>query len=57
MAQTGEHHHGAKLTAAEVRDIRRQYPARSTRALGREYGVSSRCIWKVVTRQSWKHVR
>jgi hypothetical protein len=57
VAHRGEQHHGAKLTAVEVRDIRRRHPGESMRALARAYGVSPRCIEKIVHGLTWKHVR
>ena len=56
----GESHHSAKLTAAEVLEIRSTYQPWSrefsTTALARKYGVGSARIHKIVTGQSWKHL-
>lgn len=57
-APVGEKHGAAKLTEADVRDIRQRWNNRSATqtALGEEYGVSSRQIGLIVNRQRWKHI-
>jgi HNH endonuclease len=56
----GEQHHGAKLTEADVREIRRLYVPRSfvngTSALARRYGVAQGVVWSIVKRRTWRHV-
>lgn len=54
----GESHGRAKLTEAQVREIRRRYAAGGigTRLLAKEYGMSRGAIEKIVTRRGWTHV-
>jgi hypothetical protein len=56
----GESQGSAKLTAQQVRDIRALYRRYSheygSAALARKYGVSPIQIWKIATRQQWRHV-
>lgn len=51
----------AKLTAAQVIEIRRRYKGHSrtdgSRAMAREYGVSQSLIDQLVARTIWKHVQ
>ncbi len=48
----------AKLTAADVRSIRRRYRPRvvTLDALAAEYGVSQGCIFYIVKRKRWTHI-
>lgn len=48
----------AKLTEAEVKEIRKKYiPHKySTYRLALEYKVGNSAIWKIVSRNTWKHV-
>lgn len=56
----GEAHHSAKLTSAQVLEIRATYRPRSrefgTNALAKKYGVGSGRIHKIVTGRAWKHL-
>ena len=54
----GSLHHQAKLTEAQVVDIRARHTAgaASQRQLAREYGVDRRAIHQVVYRKTWIHV-
>lgn len=53
----GEESVHAKLTEADVREIRRRNAAGETKAsLAREFGVSEGNIWNIVKRVSWPHV-
>jgi hypothetical protein len=54
----GEAQHLARLTEAQVREIRARYVPRkvSFARLGKEYGVSDVAIEYVVHRRTWKHV-
>lgn len=52
----GEQLKTAKLTEADVREIRRRWPAETTRALGAEYGVSHTAIRRAVNGMKWRHV-
>lgn len=55
----GENHYNAKLTTAQVIEIRRRYDAheyKSMNALAKEFGVNRMTCKFVCTRQMWKHV-
>jgi hypothetical protein len=53
----GEDHHGAKLTAQRVREIRAaSAEGVSGCALSRQYGVSERTIRDVLKKRYWTHV-
>ncbi len=54
----GERHGNARLTPANILEIRRRYQPRiiSTRALGAEYGVSATTISQIIRRLAWGHV-
>lgn len=58
----GSRHHMARLTEADVLDIRRRYVKRTqnspsnVKRLADEYGVSYYTVWDIVTRRSWAHV-
>jgi len=59
---TGEKHGQAKLTLADVAEIRRLYTRNaapdpsptSLRALGRKYGVSKYAIWSIIHGKTWR---
>lgn len=54
----GEQHHEAKLTAENVRDMRRLHAHGFTfRRLAEKYGVSNVSIYNAVTRRTWRHVQ
>ncbi len=53
----GERHHKAKITAADVRDIRRLYAEGvSQRTLADRYALAHSNVFAIVTRRSWRHV-
>lgn len=56
----GSAHHQAKLTEAQVAEIRRRYRRydhkSGARTLGREFGVSGTVINGIVKREAWRHV-
>jgi len=53
----GIKHHNAKLTEAQVQQIRKQYASgMSLRALAEQYGVIHSTIHRIVTKKLWKHV-
>ena len=53
----GERVNTAKLTADQVREIRRRHAAGEVRAaLAREFGVWQSTVDKIVERRSWRHV-
>ena len=57
----GENHYRAKLTDAQIRDIRARYsPGRSNHPnqsdLAKEYGVSTPLMSGIVRGETWKHV-
>jgi hypothetical protein len=50
---TGERHHKAKLTDADVLEIRRLSGSMTQRALATRYGVAQSSIWAVVNGLTW----
>lgn len=50
---TGEAHWGAKLTQAQVNEIRRRFKPRGGAALAREFGVSKTTVSRIVRGRSW----
>jgi hypothetical protein len=60
--QRGEGHRNAKLTEAQVREIRDRYVGGSrwvsnSGALQKEFGVGRSAIRHIVHRRAWKHVK
>ena len=54
----GEQHHCAKLTAEQVREMRRlswEYGL-CTKCLAQLYGIRYQSAWKIIKCYSWKHV-
>jgi hypothetical protein len=59
MARKGSLHHKAKLTEADVREIRKKYAAGNTSywKLAMEYGIDSTdTIGKIIRGTAWTHV-
>ena len=56
--QKGERNGMSKLSETEVIKIRSEFQSGrfSMVQLGKQYGVWWPCIWKIVRRQSWKHI-
>jgi hypothetical protein len=59
---SGERHGAARLTDADVREIRRRYCKISSRhgnggKLAAEYGISISQVHNIVTRKAWAHVQ
>lgn len=53
----GEQVAGAKLSVADVREIRHRYDSgESKHALAAEFGIHERTVRKIAKRQKWKHV-
>jgi len=53
----GERHGSAKLTAADVLEIRRLAAAGVTKAvLARQFGVGQTTVGKIIRRELWRHV-
>lgn len=52
--QNGRENASSKLTDSEVRKIRRDM--RSTRVIGRSYGISPMLVSKIKTRKVWAHL-
>lgn len=54
----GEQNQSAKLTAAQVREIRELYATGrySQRALAQQFGVGQNCVCDVVNRKTWRHI-
>lgn len=58
-AKRGSLHHKAKLTEAQVREIREKYAAGGTSywKLAFEYGIDSTdTIRRIIVRKTWTHV-
>jgi hypothetical protein len=57
-AMPGEKHGNAKLTDAAVRRIRKMREKGQTLAqIGSFFGVTKHCIWHIVRRNAWKHIK
>jgi DNA-binding transcriptional regulator YiaG len=52
----GERHGRAKLTEAQIREIRSSYGHLSTTQLARRFGVSVQNIGQILKHQTWRHV-
>jgi len=52
----GERHGAAKLTAAQVREIRSLHPRVPRRELARHFGVTVQCVNAVVKHKTWRHL-
>jgi hypothetical protein len=52
--QAGEHHHRAKLTEAQVREIRAA--PKGTHAMALHYGISYGAVKNIRAGKSWKHL-
>ncbi len=58
LVVVGERHPQSKVTADQVREIRRRYAAGgiSQRLLGLEYGITQMTVTEIVRRKIWRHV-
>lgn len=56
--QVGEKNHNARLTPADVREIRRRYAANegSQEVIARDYGVRQAHVSRIVRRTAWQEV-
>lgn len=54
----GERNHKAKITASDVREIRRRWQGResSQSKMAREFGLTPAVVSKIVHRDTWKHI-
>lgn len=54
----GEEAHRAKLTEEQVLAIRAEYIPNEVGcvSLGKKYGVSRGCIWRIINRLTWTHI-
>jgi hypothetical protein len=52
----GENHHQTSLTSEDIVQIRLAYPFLKAPKLAKRYGVSTNTIYRIVTREYWKHV-
>lgn len=52
----GEHHHQARLTAVQVREIRERAPTESQHALAATYGVSQTSIGNILRGKTWSEI-
>lgn len=57
FARRGLGIHTARLDEQAVRDIRSRYGPATCKQLAKEYGVHYRTIEKVVSFETWAHVR
>lgn len=56
-AKRGEEHYEAKLTADDVREIRRRHgDGEGPSTIADDYPVTVDAIYGVITRRTWKHV-
>jgi hypothetical protein len=55
-SQRGSKNPQSKLNEAQVLTIRKEYHLGDGPSLADKYDVSNTTIWRVVTRQSWRHV-
>lgn len=58
MARLGEKHGMSKLTAKQVKQIRKLYASQryTLASLGQRYNVTLHAIWRIVHRKTWKHI-
>lgn len=56
QAKKGEKSHLSKLTEKEVLEIRALGKSVSAIELGLKYGVNNQAIYKILSRQRWKHI-
>ena len=54
----GEQHNGARLTEAQVLEIRAGYVRGVTRQqdIAETYGITQTCVSRIITRRSWAHI-
>jgi hypothetical protein len=55
VTMAGERHTGAKITEAQVREIRAD--KRLCRLIAPEHGISAGNVWLIKTRKAWAHVK
>lgn len=53
-SRTGERHHAARLTAADVREIRAS--PESNADIAERFGITRIYAWQVRARRTWRHV-
>lgn len=56
LVAVGEHRHNSKLSAAEVRTIRRLAGKKTTREIGRLFGVANGHVSRIINRRIWTHI-
>jgi hypothetical protein len=57
LAARGERNGFSKLTEDAVRDIRRRRAeGEILRTIAEDHGVNLTCVYKIVMRESWRHV-
>ncbi len=52
----GVTHGRAKLTEAQVREMRKLHPKYNYTNLAERYGITPRMAWLIITRRNWAHV-
>lgn len=53
----GETNGRAKLTADQVRAIRARYNGNNAKTMAREYGIGQMTVWRILHRETWRHVQ
>jgi hypothetical protein len=56
--RVGKSYGAAKLTEAQVKEIRAEYDGKHGRCseLARKYGVSSQAVWNILNGKTWTHI-
>lgn len=53
----GEAHFNARVTVAEVREIRQKHTAGASQGqLSRHYGLTRQAVGSIVSRRTWAHI-
>jgi hypothetical protein len=52
----GERAGAAKLTEVQVREIRAAEGSLSHAGIAQRYGITATAVWRILRRQTWKHV-
>jgi hypothetical protein len=52
----GERASSAKVTEAQVREIRRRYPAETQTQIAKDYGIRADSVSRIIHRKRWKYL-